>query len=139
MRGDVKKFLSIELEKGMNPSFLLSSGQRRAVGLAVLLSIFLSRPWCRVNTLILDDPIQHIDDYRALHLTEVLSSIRKLNKQIICTLEDPDLADLLSRRLRSKTNEEGIMIKMEYVKKQGVQVKSIKKINPFKKKILFAV
>jgi hypothetical protein len=45
--------------------------------------------------------VQHIDDFRALHLVEVLAAIRQGGRQIICAVEDEALADLLCRRLVS--------------------------------------
>ncbi|MCK4830890.1 hypothetical protein KA005_85050, partial [bacterium] len=57
IRGDVRRFLSFEVGNGLNPSFLFSSGQRRAAGLSFLLAVHLSRQWCRLKTLILDDPV----------------------------------------------------------------------------------
>lgn len=107
IRGDVKRFLSLKVGDNLNPQFVFSSGQRRAAGLAFLLSVHLSRPWCRWQTLILDDPVQHIDDFRALHLVEVLSVLSQAGKQIICAVEDSALAELLSRRLLSTTNASG--------------------------------
>jgi recombinational DNA repair ATPase RecF len=92
---------------GHNPQFLFSSGQRRATGLAFLLAVHLSRPWCTWRSLLLDDPVQHIDDYRALNLVEVLSAIRRTNRQVIVEVEDVAFADLLCRRLRSTTEEIG--------------------------------
>lgn len=56
----------------------------------------------------LDDPVQHIDDFRALNLVEVLSAVRRLNRQVIVAVEDTLLADLLCRRLRSTSNEGGV-------------------------------
>lgn len=99
IRGDVRRFLSLQVGEGLNPQFVFSSGQRRAAGLAFLLSVHLSRPWAKWNTLLLDDPVQHIDDFRALQLTEVLAAIRQDNRQIVCAVEDASLADLLGRRL----------------------------------------
>jgi chromosome segregation protein len=55
----------------------------------------------------MDDPVQHVDDYRALNLVEVLSSIRKSGRQVIVAVEDAALADLLCRRLGSHTEEPG--------------------------------
>lgn len=136
MRGDVRRFLSLEVgrEAGLNPRFIFSSGQRRALGLAFLLAVHLSRPWCKLNTLILDDPIQHIDDYRALHLVEVLAAIRQRNKeQIICTVEDTDLADLLCRRLRAQFGAEGTLVQLSYVSETGIAITGIRQIGPFPK------
>jgi chromosome segregation protein len=99
IRGDVRRLLSLRVGNNLNPQFVFSSGQRRAAGLAFLLSVHLARSWCRWNTLILDDPVQHIDDYRALNLVEILSALRLSDRQIVCAVEDRSLAELLCRRL----------------------------------------
>lgn len=105
--GRVRASLNFTVGDGRNPQFIFSSGQRRAAGLAFLLAIHLSRPWCRLRVLLLDDPVQHIDDYRALNLVEVLSAVRRTGHQVIVTVEDPALADVLCRRLRSTVNDVG--------------------------------
>lgn len=138
LRGDVRKFLSLQVGEGNNPNFMFSSGQRRCVGIAFLLALHLSRPWCKLNTLIFDDPVQHIDDFRALHLTEILSSIRKTKKQLICTVEDSDLANLMCRRFRSKENEEGLFVNLEYIPLKGVNIQSVRNIPSFAQQVLLA-
>jgi hypothetical protein len=74
--GKLRASLNFTVGEGYNPQFLFSSGQRRAAGLAFLLAVHLSRPWCALNTLMLDDPIQHIDGgfNRSMqhHLVELL-------------------------------------------------------------------
>ena len=107
IRGDVRRFLSLKVGAGLNPQFVFSSGQRRAAGLAFLLSVHLARVWTRWRTLLLDDPAQHIDDFRALHLVEVLAAFRLDGRQIVCTIEDVALADLLCRRLLSTSDQFG--------------------------------
>lgn len=107
IRGDVRRFLSLKVGDGLNPQFVFSSGQRRAAGLAFLLSVHLARAWTPLRSLLLDDPVQHIDDFRALHLVEVLAALRLDGRQIICAVEDPALADLLCRRLVSTSTEGG--------------------------------
>lgn len=107
IRGDVRRFLSLKVGDGLNPQFVFSSGQRRAAGLAFLLSVHLARAWTPLRSLLLDDPVQHIDDFRALHLVEVLAALRSDGRQIICAVEDSALADLLSRRLISTATEGG--------------------------------
>ena len=136
LRGDIRRMLSLEVGEGLNPNFLFSSGQRRAVGLAFLISIHLSRPWCKLDTLLLDDPVQHIDDYRALHFTEVVSSIRMIGRQIICTVEDPALARLMVRRLRSRLGGEGKLINLLYCSGEGIKIESQEIVPPFAKGIL---
>nr|WP_315594882.1 AAA family ATPase [uncultured Cupriavidus sp.] len=113
IRGDVRRFLSLRVGDGLNPQFVFSSGQRRAAGLAFLLSVHLARAWTPLRSLLLDDPVQHIDDFRALHLVEVLAALRLDGRQIICAVEDPALADLLCRRLVSTADERGRRIDID--------------------------
>ncbi|AJD50326.1 RecF/RecN/SMC N terminal domain-containing protein [Thalassospira xiamenensis M-5 = DSM 17429] len=108
IRGDVRRFLSLQVGEGLNPQFVFSSGQRRAAGIAFLLSVYVARSWARFNSLILDDPIQHIDDYRSLQIAEVLSALRFDGHQIVCALEDKALADLFCRRLVSDACSVGV-------------------------------
>ena len=107
IRGDVRRFLSLRVGDALNPQFVLSSGQRRAAGLAFLLSVHLARAWTPWRTLILDDPVQHIDDFRALQFVEILAATLLDGRQIVCTVEDRALAELLCRRLLSTTEQTG--------------------------------
>lgn len=99
IRGDVKRFLKLKVGEELNPQFLFSSGQRRATGLAFLLSVNLSLAWSRWSTILLDDPVQHVDDFRTVHLAELIAQLVSEGRQIICSVEDSALADLLCRRL----------------------------------------
>lgn len=107
LRGDIRRFLSLSVGEDLNPQFLFSSGQRRVAGLAFLLAVYLSRSWTSWKSLLLDDPVQHIDDYRALNLVEVLAAIRREDGQVICAVEDEALGELLARRLRSSFDAPG--------------------------------
>ena len=99
IRGDVRRFLKLEVGNELNPQFIFSSGQRRATGLAFLLAVNLSLAWSRWKSILLDDPVQHVDDFRSVHLAEVLAQLVAGGRQIVCAVEDPALADLLCRRL----------------------------------------
>lgn len=129
--GKLRASLNFTVGDGYNPQFLFSSGQRRAAGLAFLLAVHLSRPWCALNTLMLDDPIQHIDDYRSLNLVEVLSSIRRGGRQIIIAVEDKALADVLCRRLRSSMNEPGVRLDFGTSESGSAEVQSELIVAPF--------
>jgi chromosome segregation protein len=124
VRGDLRKFLSLRVGEDINPRFTFSSGQRRAIGLAFLLAVHLSRPWCRLQCLVLDDPVQHIDDFRSLHLVEVLSAIRKAGQQIVCAVEDEGLAELMCRRLRQGVEGDGYLVRMGYQAGEGARIES---------------
>lgn len=102
IRGDVRKFLKLKVGDELNPQFLFSSGQRRATGLAFLLSVNLSLAWSRWRTVMLDDPVQHVDDFRTVHLAELAAQLVADGRQIICAVEDAALAELLCRRLPVK-------------------------------------
>lgn len=138
LRGDVRRMLSLEVGDGLNPSFVFSSGQRRAAGLAFLLAIHLSRSWCGLKTLVLDDPVQHVDDYRALHLTEVLTAIRRDHRQVICTVEDAALGDLLSRRLLSQGDESGEVVRLGYEAGAGSRLLERRPVAPYEARVLIA-
>lgn len=128
--GQVRASLNFTVGNRGNPQFLFSSGQRRAAGLAFLLAIHLSRSWCLWNSLLLDDPVQHIDDYRALNLAEVLAAIRRSWRQVIVAVEDAALADLLCRRLRSTTGDGGRRIDLKMSATGSTEVDQIVDIPP---------
>lgn len=136
LRGDVRRMLSFQIGDGLNPFFIFSSGQRRAAGLAFLLAVHLSRRWCRLNTLIMDDPVQHIDDFRALNLAEVLGSIRQDGRQVICAVEDEALGSLLCRRLRSSPSAEGVHVRMAYDSERGVHIEGEQKMRASGSRVL---
>ena len=94
IRGDVKRFLRLQVGEDLNPQFLFSSGQRRAAGLAFLLSVNVFLAWSRLRSILLDDPVQHVDDYRAVHVAELCAQLANEGRQIICAVEDAALADL---------------------------------------------
>jgi len=139
IRGDVRRFLSLKVGDGLNPQFVFSSGQRRAAGLAFLLSVHLARAWTPLRSLLLDDPVQHIDDFRALHLVEVLAALRSDGRQIICAVEDPELADLLCRRLVSTSTEGGRRIDIDLGPLGATSVAIDKEIGPMPVSVLRGV
>ena len=107
VRGDVRRFLKLQVGGGVNPQFVFSSGQRRATGLAFLLSMNLSISWNRWRSILLDDPVQHVDDFRTIHLAEVLTHLCHGGRQVVCAVEDSALADLMCRRLCSSREVDG--------------------------------
>jgi chromosome segregation protein len=138
VRGDIRRLLSLRVGDGLNLRYMFSSGQRRAAGLAFLLAVALSRPWCNFRSLILDDPVQHIDDYRALHLVETLTAIRRTGTQVVCTVEDAELGELLARRLRSTHESAGVVIEMEYMPQEGATVLRERPVIPFSSDVLLS-
>ncbi len=137
--GKVRGSLNFTVGNGHNVQFLFSSGQRRAMGLAFLLSIHLSRRWCEWRSLLLDDPVQHIDDYRALNLVEVLSAIRRTGRQVIVAVEDQALAEVLCHKLRSSIEEPGRRFDLTMSKTGSSAISGIQDIVPMPRQILRSV
>ena len=139
VRGDVRRFMRLTVGEGeLNPRFMFSSGQRRALGLAFLLAVHLSTTWSRWNTLVLDDPMQHVDDYRALHLVEVLGSIRRSGRQVLCAVEDASLASLLTRRLATSETETGSIVHLAYEVGTGSTVVTKQTLQPLARRLVVA-
>lgn len=130
IRGDVTRLLSLRVGEDINPQFVFSSGQRRAAGLAFLFAIHVSRPWCLWQSLLLDDPVQHIDDFRSLHLVEVLAALGTTGRQIICGVEDAALADLMYRRLLGSSVSDGLRYDLERVAGGSTRVSSVARVPP---------
>jgi chromosome segregation protein len=134
--GKVRGSLNFTVGDGHNPQFLFSSGQRRAAGLAFLLSVHLSRPWCKWRSLLMDDPVQHIDDYRALNLVEVLAAIRRSGRQVIVAVEDVALANVLCRRLRSANEDRGRHFELRTAPSGTAEIGRYQDIYPMPKLVL---
>jgi hypothetical protein len=115
-----------------------SGGQRRAAGLAFLVAVHLSRPWCNWRSLLLDDPVQHIDDYRALNLVEVLAAIRRAGRQVIVSVEDLALANVLCGRLRSASGDIGRIYDLHTSKSGTAEIHSRHDIYPMPQLVLRA-
>src|SRR3979490_120103 len=96
----------------------------------------LSRPWCTWQSLLLDDPIQHIDDYRALNLVELLSAIRRDGRQIIIAVEDLALAEVLCRRLRSTPLQPGKRFDLGTGANGSARIESESRIFPLSREVL---
>ena len=139
IRGDVRRFLSLKVGDDLNPQFMFSSGQRRATGLAFLLSINLSLAWSRWRSVLLDDPVQHVDDFRAVHLTEVLSQLVESGRQVICAVEDPALADMMCRRLPIRETGQCCRITLAPTASGTLQVKSATLLKPLPQRAFGAI
>lgn len=134
--GKVRGSLNFLVGDGYNPQFLFSSGQRRAAGLAFLLAVHLARPWCNWRSLLLDDPVQHVDDYRALNLVEVLTAIRRTDRQVVVAVEDVALANVLCRRLRSARGGGGRHFGLRMSKTGSAEIAESQDIYPMPRLVL---
>jgi len=93
------------------PQFFLSNAQANVLALAVFLSFARQQKWSRLRTLLLDDPVQHLDDLDAVAF---LDNLRALalgysgdTAQVILSTCDLDLYLLMIRKFGT-LNQEGI-------------------------------
>jgi len=136
VRGDVQRFLKLHVGGGVNPQFVFSSGQRRATGLAFLLSVNLSITWSRWRSILLDDPVQHVDDFRTVHLAEVLAHLCQSGRQIVCAVEDGALADLMCRRLPTSERAPGKHVTLGTDRGGALAVAEEREIAPLSRRAL---
>lgn len=136
IRGDVQRFLKLQVGDGVNPQFVFSSGQRRATGLAFLLSVNLSITWSRWRSILLDDPVQHVDDFRTVHLSEVLAHLCQSGRQIVCAVEDSALAELMCRRLPTSEGAKGKQVTLGADRDGALAVVREREIAPMHRRVL---
>jgi len=84
------------------PRLFLSSAQANVLALAVFLSLARHQHWSHLNSLLLDDPVQHLDDLDAVAFLDCLRSIsleqKDTGKQIIMSTCDKNLYLMMIRK-----------------------------------------
>lgn len=81
------------------PKEVLSSSQLNGLAVSVFLALNLGVRTLPLQTVILDDPLQSLDDVNLLGLVDLLRRIRE-HRQLIVSTHDPRFGDLLARKLR---------------------------------------
>lgn len=92
-----------QVNEAGEPKYYLSNGEANVLALALFFSMASKQEWSRLNTILLDDPVQHLDDLDAVAM---LDTIRALSlgrygprRQIIVSTCDQRLYLLLCRKL----------------------------------------
>jgi DNA repair protein SbcC/Rad50 len=98
------KYRDVGREVG-EPKFFLSSAQSNTLALAYFLSFACRQHWCRLRAILLDDPVQHLDDLDAVAFLDLLRTVavseRQHRRQIIISTCDQNLYGLLIRKFSS--------------------------------------
>ena len=81
------------------PETVLSSSQMNVLAVSVFLAFNLGMPALPLNTVILDDPLQSLDDLNLLGLIDLLRRTRD-ERQLVISTHDRRFASLLERKLR---------------------------------------
>jgi hypothetical protein len=92
-----------------NASMLFSSAQLNAVAVSVFVSLNLLRPKGGLEWLLLDDPIQNMDDYNVLGLVDLLRSLRA-QRQLVVSTHDSQIGELIRRKLRPRASGQRTII-----------------------------
>ena len=81
------------------PDLILSSSQMNVLAVSIFLTLNLGSRSLPLNTAILDDPLQSLDDINLLGLIDLLRRIRD-RRQLMVSTHDGQFAALLERKLR---------------------------------------
>ena len=81
------------------PEVILSSSQLNALAVSVFLSLNLGVSTLPLQTAILDDPLQSLDDLNLLGVVDLLRRTRDA-RQLIVSTHDSRFGDLLAKKLR---------------------------------------
>jgi exonuclease SbcC len=91
------------------PEVVLSSSQLNALAVSVFLCLNLGVPTLPLQTAILDDPLQSLDDINLLGVIDLLRRTRDV-RQLIVSTHDPRFGDLLAKKLRPVSREQRTQI-----------------------------
>jgi hypothetical protein len=97
-----------QVRASAEPKLFLSEGQANVLALSVFLSLACSQEWSRLQTIFLDDPVQHLDDLDAVSFLDNLRAVAlQQRKQVIVSTCDQNLYLLMIRKFRV-TGKEGL-------------------------------
>jgi len=101
------------------PSVVLSSSQMNVLAVSVFLALNLGLPKLPLNAVMLDDPLQSLDDLNLLGLVDLLKRLRQ-RRQLILSTHDRRFASLLERKLRPvSSSERTIVVEMSGWSNEG--------------------
>jgi exonuclease SbcC len=105
------------------PETVLSSSQMNVLAVSVFLALNLSMATLPLETVILDDPLQSLDDMNLLGLVDLLRRARE-RRQILISTHDRRLAALLERKLRPvRAHQRTIIIDLHGWNREGPTIR----------------
>jgi DNA repair exonuclease SbcCD ATPase subunit len=94
-------------EKNAGAAQLLSAAQFNSLAVCLFLALNLEQQRA-LNSIVLDDPVQSMDDINVLSLVDVLRTVR-CERQVVLTTHDIVLAQLLLRKLRPLEEDQRVL------------------------------
>lgn len=92
-------------EASGEPRLFLSEAQANVLALSIFLSFSMRQEWSKLNTVLLDDPVQHLDDLDAVALLDNLRAVALghtwRRRQVVVSTCDKNLYLLLLRKMSS--------------------------------------
>jgi DNA repair exonuclease SbcCD ATPase subunit len=105
-----------------DPGRTLSTSQANALAVTLFLAFNLGLQPTRVTALVLDHPLQNLDDVHLLGLVDLLRRVQS-HRQIIVTTHDATFADLLARKMRpTGVGERLNVIRLETWDREGPRI-----------------
>lgn len=91
-----------QLDEAGEPRMFLSSAQLNVLALSIFLSLGAKQQWARLDSLLLDDPIQHLDDLDAVAFIDTLRAVALgrfgKRRQIVISTCDKNLYRLMIQK-----------------------------------------
>lgn len=103
--------LYFEVKSGdysLNPATAFSAAQANALALSVFLSLNMAQDWSPLKVVLIDDPVQNLDDVNVLSMIDFLRTTIG-SRQLVVSTALPNLVDLMIDKLRP-AREGGRMI-----------------------------
>ena len=95
-------------EKDAGAAQLLSAAQFNSLAVCLFLALNLEQERS-LDSIILDDPVQSMDDINVLSLVDVLRTVRR-ERQVVLTTHDIVLTQLLLRKLRPLKEDQRVLL-----------------------------
>lgn len=91
------------------PRLFLSNAQANVLAIAIFLSLGAHKNWSRLETILLDDPVQHLDDLDAVAFLDTLRATALgrfgMKKQIVVSTCDRNLYLMMLKKFRPLESE----------------------------------
>jgi DNA repair exonuclease SbcCD ATPase subunit len=104
-----------------SPQRILSSSQMNALAVSVFLAFNLSVKSLPIQAVILDDPLQSLDDVNLLGVIDLLRRVRE-KRQLFVSTHDSRFGQLLERKLRPVRDQRTVIIKFTGWDQEGPSV-----------------
>ncbi len=106
------------------PEYFLSNAQSNILALSIFLSFATKQSWSKLNTILFDDPVQHLDDLDALALLDNIRNVAlgkfSEKKQIVISTCDQNLYLLMIKKFKLLTNS-GVSFTAISLNENGVE------------------